>query len=84
MRLRAYRESLGLDLKAGAEAIGLKSKGTLSAIETGLWIPPIRLALRIEDWSGGAVRAVDLLAAEDAALLRGALARGAELVEAAA
>lgn len=79
MDLRAFRESHGLSLAKLALMLGLKSKGHLSDVENGRASPSIRVALQIEAWSGGAVRAVDLLAREDAALLEAAHERAGQL-----
>ena len=68
--LRQYRESRGLTLDQMASSLGKKGRGYFSGIETGDVDAPIRLALRIQEWSGGAVPAESLVSAEDAQLLR--------------
>jgi transcriptional regulator with XRE-family HTH domain len=75
MDLRTYRETRGLSQSETAAALRLKSKGQISSIETGKWPVSVRLALQIESWSAGALRAVDLLPHEDAKLLQGAIDR---------
>jgi transcriptional regulator with XRE-family HTH domain len=60
MDLAAYRLSLGLTQEQAAAAIGLKSKGYFSRLERGLEPVPLRLALKIQSWSGGKVTAVTL------------------------
>ena len=82
MDLKSFRESRGLSLEQLAIALGLNSKGYLSEIEGGRKLVPIRLALQIEAWSDGALRATWLLNEADAALLEAAIAR-ARLPEAA-
>jgi transcriptional regulator with XRE-family HTH domain len=79
MDLRAFRESRGLSQQDVADAIGLASKGHISTLETGASRVGLRTALRIETWSGGEVRAIDLLADEDAQLLRAAIDNAARL-----
>ena len=59
MQLAEHRKGRGLTVEAAAEELGLKSKGYLSAIENGRQAP-LELALRIQRWSGGEVRAADL------------------------
>jgi transcriptional regulator with XRE-family HTH domain len=75
MNLFEYRATRGLTLEQAASELGLRSKGYLSSIESGQAPMPLRLALQIERWSGGGVLAIDLLAGEDAQLLRAALDR---------
>lgn len=70
MSLGKYREARGLTLDAVGAAVGVRSKGYLSRLEGGREHASIRLALRIQDWSGGAVRAESLVSSEDAALLQ--------------
>ena len=77
MGLNEYRSELGLTLEETAAALGLGSKGYLSQLENGRASWPIRLALEVEVWSHGRVRAVDLVGPVDAALLRAAMARAA-------
>lgn len=86
MTLTEYRDSRGLSLSECALALGLQSgsKGHLSRLENGLAPWPIKLALQVEAWSGGEVRAVDLVSPDDAALLSAAIARGRALTAVAA
>lgn len=77
MDLVEYRKGRGLSQEQAATELGLKSKGYLSSIESGRFSCPLKLALQIEVWSGGEVRAADLVDEGDSALLR-AIARGAE------
>jgi transcriptional regulator with XRE-family HTH domain len=71
MRFGEYRRQRGLTLEQCCPLIGLglKSKGHLSRLESGQIPWPLRLALRVEAWSGGEVRAADLVHEKDAALL---------------
>lgn len=57
MDLRTYREQRGLSQEACATALGLKSKSYISEIETGAKPASLHLALKIERWSGGHVKA---------------------------
>ncbi|MGZ3272407.1 MAG: helix-turn-helix domain-containing protein [Caulobacteraceae bacterium] len=68
MDLAAFRRSKGLSQQQAAAALGLRSKGYFSRIETGVAVCPLKLALKIEKWSDGAVRAADLCP-DDADLL---------------
>lgn len=69
MDLESFRRARGLSLEQLAPEIGLASKGYLSRIESGTARAPLRLALKVEVWSGGEVRAIELLDAGDAELL---------------
>lgn len=59
MTFAQHRAALGLSLEQCAVALGLSpsSKGWLSEIENGKREASLRLALRIERWSKGAVLA---------------------------
>lgn len=57
MELATYRKSLGLSQEACAAALGLRSKSYISDIEAGNRPASLKLALKIERWSGGAVKA---------------------------
>jgi transcriptional regulator with XRE-family HTH domain len=72
MDLRSFRESLGLTQLQFADAVG-KSKPYVSQLETGAAPVPIKLALQIEALWPGRARAIDLLPADDARLLQGAI-----------
>lgn len=78
MDLESFRKSRGLTQEQLASELGLVSKGYVSRIETGDVRAPIKLALQIERWSGGEVRAVELLSPEDAGLLQAAIDAGRE------
>lgn len=73
MNLAQHRKDRGLSLEQTAVALGLAptSKGWLSEIENGKRDASLRLALKIERWSEGAVPAssvcAELRAANDAA-----------------
>ncbi len=67
--LKDCREAEGLSQEQLGAAVGVKSKGYLSRIESGAEPAGIRLALRIERFFNGLVRAESLLAREDAELL---------------
>ena len=77
MKLAEFRIRRGLSLEQCATQLGLKptSKGHLSRLENGQLPFPIKLALQIEAWSAGEVRAVELLKDDDARLLGGAIDR---------
>lgn len=60
MELAAYRKSLGLSQEECARALGITSKGYISGIESGDRRASLKLALRIERWSKGKVRAAKL------------------------
>lgn len=77
MTLLEFRQSRGFTLQESAEALGLRasSRSMLSRLENGLMRWPLILALKVERWSAGEVRALDLLEPEDADLLREALDR---------
>ncbi len=75
MTLESFRRSRNLTQAEAAAALGLSSAGYLSRLETGAITCPMRLALKIEAWSGGMVLAVDLLSHEDARLLERAINR---------
>jgi transcriptional regulator with XRE-family HTH domain len=68
--LRSVRRSHRLTQKQLAAALGLRSKGYISKLEGGLKPIPLRLALEIQRWSDGKLRAADLC--PDAAHLLGA------------
>lgn len=70
MDLKAYRESIGLTQAETAAALGLRSKGYVSSLETGAKGAGLKLALRIEQWSGGRVSAATIIKPEDASLLK--------------
>lgn len=71
MNLAQYRADRGISLEECATQLGLsaRSKGWISEIERGGRPASLRLALKIEQWSGGAVKAASLnpVAAELAA-----------------
>lgn len=70
MDLEAFRTSRGLTQEQLAKALGLRSKSYISRLETGLGPPAsLRLALKIERFSEGLVRARDLVAPDEAELL---------------
>lgn len=60
MDLESYRKSLGLTQAAFAKALGLRSKGSISMIESGARPASFRLALKIQNFSEGAVSASTL------------------------
>ena len=60
MDLESYRRSRGLTQEQVAQALGLRSKGYISAIETGREKTSLRLALKIQRWSQGQVLAASL------------------------
>ena len=75
MGLAEYRQGRALTQEAAAAELGLTSKGYFSSLERGRAIWPLRLALQVEVWSSGAVKAVDLLDPDDAELLAGVIKR---------
>lgn len=62
MSFATYRADRGLTLEQCAVELELspKSRGWLSEIERGVTDASLRLALRIERWSGGAVTAASV------------------------
>lgn len=60
MDLASYRKQLGLSQESCARALGVTSKGYISDIESGARHASLRLALKIEQWSGGAVDAASV------------------------
>lgn len=62
MSLASYRAERGLTLEQCAVELELspKSRGWLSEIERGVTDASLRLALRIERWSGGRVTAASV------------------------
>jgi transcriptional regulator with XRE-family HTH domain len=64
MTLAQHRAARGLSLEQCAVALGLSpsSKGWLSEIENGKRDASLRLALRIEKWSKGKVKAASVCA----------------------
>lgn len=64
MDFATYRSQQGLSLEECAVALGLKpsSKSWLSDIENGKRGASLRLALRIEGWTGGKVPAASVCA----------------------
>lgn len=64
-----YRRSRNLSQEQFASELGGLSKGYISRLETGRQAWPLRLALKVEDLSNGAVAALDIVEADDARLL---------------
>lgn len=64
MDLAAYRSSLGISQEQCALALGLSSssKSWISDIENNVRPASLHLALKIEQWSKGAVKAAELSA----------------------
>lgn len=61
MDLETFRKSRGLTQADLAKALGLRSKSYISRLETGAGPgASLRLALKIERFSGGLVKAADL------------------------
>lgn len=60
MKLEAFRKELGLSQEECAKALGLKSKSYICGIERNEVTASLRLALKIEMWSGGRVKATSL------------------------
>jgi transcriptional regulator with XRE-family HTH domain len=75
MDLVSFRKSRELSQQQVAEQLGFSSKAYISGLESGDVICSLRMALTIERWSDGEVRALDILPQEDAKLLRAALDR---------
>lgn len=57
MTIAELRQEMGLTLKDFAEAVGLKSKGQMLLIERGTISPSAKVALRLEELSGGRLSA---------------------------
>lgn len=70
MDLESFRKLQGLSQEQAAAELGLRSKGYISRIESRATPCPLRLALQIEEWSGGKVPAETLLDDRDRQLLR--------------
>ena len=79
-----YRESLGLTQEQAANQLGLSSKGYFSRLERGEETWPLRLALKVEQWSGGQVTADSLVTDDDRDLLAAHRRLAAEAAEASA
>ena len=60
MELESFRKSRGLSQAELARELGLRSKGYISDIEGRRQRCSLRLALRIQQWSEGAVPAASL------------------------
>ncbi|WP_337186719.1 helix-turn-helix transcriptional regulator [Phenylobacterium sp.] len=60
MDLATYRKHRRLSQRECARELGLTSKSYISQLETGKVRFPVKLALRIQHWSGGAVPAVEI------------------------
>lgn len=62
MDLATYRKSLGISQEECARQLGVRSKGYISEIETDTTQSraSFRVAMRIEKWSGGKVKAATL------------------------
>lgn len=69
MKLESFRKQRGLSQQQAAAELGLRSKGYFSRLESGKAPMPLRMALRIQEWSGGKVPAADLCP-ESAGLIR--------------
>ena len=82
--IESFRRSKGWTLEQFAEEVGLGSKGYLSRIERGVDVCPLRLALKIEALSEGAVPADGLVAPSDRELLVAHRALAASAAEAVA
>lgn len=76
MDLATYRKSQGLTQEQLASLLGLRSKTSISMVESGLRPASLRLALRIEQWSNGEVRAHEVSAEAGALLDSGSPTRG--------
>lgn len=63
MKLRRYREKMGIGFADAAEQLGI-SESQLSRIETGKCRPRAALVKRIAEWTEGAVRAGDFYSDE--------------------
>lgn len=70
MDLASFRKGRDLSQQQVADALGIRSKSYISALETGAETASLRLALQIEDWSEGKVPAETLLDPADRELLR--------------
>ena len=55
--LAAYRKKLGLTQEQLAALLGLRSKASISMVESGARPASLRMALKIERWSKGEVSA---------------------------
>lgn len=59
MDLKSYRKSQKMSQGALALVLGVRSKSYISQIESGSRRAPLHIALRIEQWSNGALKAAD-------------------------
>lgn len=76
MDLESFRKSRGLTQQQLAIAVGLRSKSYISRLETGAGPPAsLRLALRIERYSGGLVAASSLCPEAEATSVPAAVGR---------
>jgi transcriptional regulator with XRE-family HTH domain len=64
MSLESVRKARGLSQEQLARELGLRSKGYISDIESGRQRASLKLALKIEKWSDGQVKAADLCPAD--------------------
>ena len=76
MKLESFRREKGWSQQQLAAALGLRSKGSISFIESGLRPAGLLVALRIQRLSAGRVLAVDLVAGEERELLASAIRQG--------
>lgn len=60
MDLRTLRLQRGLSVAQLADILGMSSRGRLSEMEHHKKPIPVHLALKIEAWSGGEIRAADI------------------------
>ena len=60
MDIKTLREQRGLSVGDLATILGMSSRGRLSEMERGIKPVPVHLALKIETWSGGLIKAGDL------------------------
>lgn len=60
MDLRTLRIERGLSVAQLADILGMSSRGRLSEMEHKKKPIPVHLALKIEVWSGGAIKAADI------------------------
>ena len=69
MKLESFRKRRGLSQQQAASELGLRSKGYFSRLESGKDPMPLRMALKIQEWSAGEVTAAELCP-ESAGLIR--------------
>ncbi len=69
MDLASYRKSRGVSQQQLADHLGIRSKAYVCALERKSKHPTVEMALKIQKWSEGAIRAEELLPPKRAAVV---------------